>query len=121
MGKLNDILLLLGKEKLTMQQLSSKKTHKEVLSCISSIFSSAKICDCEEIIGKLKDKFDFLEAMDPLRIQILTILLSSWTSAKISKTFDCAWHFAERAKNIESVQGSFGLPEIRVSTKKNSK
>lgn len=70
---------------------------------------SPRELELEEMLEGLKNKFCSLENTDPLRVQILTIAPSSWSSRKIAKEFGTSRYLAKKSKELKARNGV--LPE----------
>lgn len=69
---------------------------------------SQREIDLEEMLDNLKIKFSSLKANDPLKIRILTLAPSSWSSRKIAREFNTSRRSAEKSKNLKSAAGVLG-------------
>ena len=66
---------------------------------------SQREIDLEEMLDGLKTKFSSLDRNDPLRVRILTISPSSWSTRKIAKEFNASRYLVEKSKRLKSMNG----------------
>lgn len=72
-------------------------------------FSSGSDTGSTEIINDLKEKFTSVTEYSA-KIQILTILLRSWSIRKIQKEFQIPYYMARKTKHLRNEEGIMSTP-----------
>lgn len=72
--------------------------------------------DATEMINSLREKFNADNTSRSIRIQILTLLPSSWSVHKVMEVMGASEHMVRVAKNLVSADGILSVP-----TKKTGK
>lgn len=78
------------------EQATNKCVQQRVLKAIGEKVFQMLACDCEVIIGSLKQKFaesDYKE-----KLQILTIIPDDWSENRVSTTFGCTRKFVKKGR-----------------------
>lgn len=81
-------------------------------------FSNA---DATEIINGLRDKFKDDNSSRSTRVQILTLLPSSWSVSKVMEVMGASEHMVRKAKNLVAADGILSVPEKKTGKILNCK
>ncbi|GAB1865911.1 hypothetical protein CAJAP_06990 [Camponotus japonicus] len=96
---------------------SSIDANDSVNSTNSFKNRSQREVDLEEILDNVKQKFWSLPVGSQQRVQILTILPTSWSSRKIATEFNCSRAVAQKSKEFRASAGILGSCTIKTGKK----
>ncbi|KAI4473734.1 hypothetical protein M0804_015206 [Polistes exclamans] len=122
---INDALLLLNQSPLLTRRqnddtyLNNKITRvaynlRKALGVQNTVEFQCSDTDAAEIIEKLREKFNDTDTSTSLRLQILTLMPSSWSIDKIVVVMGATMYMARLARKLAADQGVLPIPEKKI-------
>lgn len=122
---INEALLLLNQSLLLTRRvndetyLSNKVSRvadslKKALGIPNPVDFQCSDTDAAEIIQKLREKFHDTNTTKSLRLQMLTLMPSSWSIEKIVEVMGTTTYMARLARNLEADKGILSIAEKKM-------
>ncbi|XP_074112106.1 uncharacterized protein LOC141535849 [Cotesia typhae] len=121
----NEALLLLNQSPLLARRVNDETylnnkvsrvadSLKKALGIPNPVDFQCSNTDAAEIITKLREKFHDTNTTKSLRIQMLTLMPSSWSIEKIVEVMGTTTYMARLAINLEADKGILSIPEKKM-------
>ncbi|XP_074105556.1 uncharacterized protein LOC141531564 [Cotesia typhae] len=121
----NEALLLLNQSPLLARRVNDETylnnkvsrvadSLKKALGIPNPVDFQCSNTDAAEIIKKLREKFHDTNTTKSLRIQMLTLMPSSWSIEKIVEVMGTTTYMARLAINLEADKGILSIPEKKM-------